>query len=169
MRVRSVNFTISQALGLLMSFSIVLFISCDSNRVFEENREIEQGIWNVLDTITFQVEIVDSINPHDIYINVRNSGTYTFSNLFMFVTTSFPNGKMSKDTVECILADQKGWLGSGLGDIWDNQILYRNRVRFPLLGRYTFTYEQAQRSGGKALIEDLPGIMDVGIRIERQN
>ena len=154
-----------------LTVGIVLFfcMGCDSNRVFEENRKIENGVWNVLDTISFQVEVTDSNNPQNIYINVRNSGMYAYSNLFMFITTTFPNGKTSKDTVECILADSKHWLGSGLGDIWDNQILYRSKVRFPLLGRYTFTYEQAQRSGKKAFIEDLPGILDVGIRIEKQN
>ena len=148
---------------------VVLCASCDSNRVFEENREISDGVWNVLDTISFQVEVADSNSPQNIYINVRNSSMYAYSNLFMFVTTTFPNGKISKDTVECILADSKHWLGTGLGDIWDNQILYRSKVRFPILGRYTFSYEQAQRSGDKSFIEDLPGIIDVGIRIEKQN
>ena len=146
-----------------------VFSACDPNRVFEENREIDGGTWNVLDTVSFQVEISDSNNPHNIYINIRNGGSYAYSNLFMFVTTTFPNGKTSKDTVECILADQHHWLGSGLGDLWHHQILYRSQVRFPLLGRYTFTYEQAQRSGQKAFIEDLPGIQDVGIRIEKHN
>ena len=155
--------------GVLAIASTFHFSSCDSSRVYEENRKINGGVWNVLDTTSFQVEILDSIDAHNIYINVRNSGDYAFSNLFMFVTTTFPNGKMSKDTVECILSDQDGWLGSGLGDIWDNQILYRRGVRFPILGQYTFTYEQAQRSGEKALIENLPGIIDVGMRIERQN
>jgi len=147
----------------------LLFTACDSNRVYEDNRGIKNGIWNVLDTISFQIDIADSISPHNIYINVRNSGAYSFSNLFMFVTTNFPNGRTSKDTVECLLADQHGWLGSGLGDMWDNQILYRSRIRFPILGRYTFSFEQAQRSGEKAFIEDLPEIMDIGIRIETQN
>lgn len=143
--------------------------ACDQNRVFEENREISGGTWNVLDTISFQAEISDTISPQNIYINIRNSGTYQYSNLFMFVTTTFPNGKTSKDTVECVLADQQHWLGSGLGGLWDHQILYRSQVRFPLLGRYAFTYEQAQRSGEEAFIRDLPGIKDVGIRIEKHN
>ena len=145
-----------------------LFTACDANRVFEENRKISNGVWNVLDTISFQVDMTDSITPHNIYINIRNSGAYAYSNLFIFITTTFPNGKTSKDTVECVLADQKHWLGSGIGDLWDHQILYRSQVRFPLLGKYIFSYEQAQRSGEKSLIENLPGILDVGIRIEKQ-
>lgn len=156
------------ALPLLAVIATIGIVSsCDPNRVFEENRKIEGGTWNVLDTISFQVEIRDSINPQNIYINIRNSGAYAYSNIFMFVTIKFPNGKMSKDTVECVLADQKNWLGRGFGGLWDHQILYRNQVRFPLLGRYTITYEQAQRSGTKALIENLPGIEDVGVRIEK--
>ncbi len=92
---------------------------------------------------------------------------YPYANLYMFVTTHFPNGEMHRDTVECVLADNSGWLGSGLGDIWDNQILYRRGIRIPIPGKYVFSYEQAQRSGEHAFIENLPFIMDVGLRIEK--
>lgn len=167
---RKMDFKINHRYLLVLLLGLSFhFTSCDTNRVYEENKGIDSGVWNVLDIKSFDVEVTDSTNAHNIFINVRNSGNYAFSNLFMFVTTTFPNGKTNKDTVECILSDQTGWLGSGLGDIWDNQILYRRGVRFPLKGNYTFTYEQAQRSGDKALIENLPGIMDVGIRIELQN
>jgi len=151
------------------SFFIVLFTSCDLSRVYEENKEIESGIWNVHDTITFEVNLLDTLSLLNFYINVRNAGMYPYANLYMFVTITFPNGKTHRDTVECILADNKGWLGSGLGDIWDNQILYRKGVRIPISGKYIFSYEQAQRSGEFAYIENLPFIMDVGLRIEKQN
>jgi len=155
----------------LLYFFVFLFLlsSCDVRRVFEENKKIESGIWNIQDTITFEVDLQDTITPLNFYINVRNAGMYPYSNLFMFVTTTFPNGKTIRDTVECILADKKGWLGSGLGDIWDNQILYRKGLRIPISGRYIFAYEQAQRSGELAYIENLPFIMDLGLRIEKQN
>ena len=150
-------------------FFFVLLISCDTSRVYEENMEIESGIWSVRDTVFFEVELIDTLALFNFYINVRNAGMYQYSNLYMFVTTSFPNGEMHRDTVECILADNKGWLGSGLGDIWDNQILYRRGIRIPIPGKYIFSYEQAQRSGDLAYIENLPFIMDVGLRIDKQN
>ena len=60
------------------------------------------------------------------------------------------------------LADDKGqWLGDGMGDIWDNRALFRERMRFPQSGLYTFEIEQAMRQN------PLPQIMDVGLRIER--
>ena len=156
-------------------FNIACFITmfglagCDMNRIYEENSRIQDGIWNVNNLVEFEVEIQDTASSANMYINVRNSGAYPYSNLFLFVTTMFPNGKKRKDTVECILANNNGWLGSGLGDIWDHQILFRKGVRFPLPGKYTFTFEQAQRFGNDAYIENLPFILDAGLRIEKSN
>jgi gliding motility-associated lipoprotein GldH len=76
--------------------------------------------------------------------------------------TRYPQGTYSKDTLECILADQTGkWLGDGSGDIWDNQILFRKNFKFKRKGKYVFSLEQAMR------LENLPQILDVGIRIEK--
>jgi gliding motility-associated lipoprotein GldH len=69
---------------------------------------------------------------------------------------------MSNDTLDCILADEKGkWLGSGIGDIYDNQIPFKRNVRFPLPGTYSFEIQQGTRK------DDIPLIMDVGLRIEK--
>ncbi|HIA11734.1 MAG TPA: gliding motility lipoprotein GldH [Flavobacteriales bacterium] len=163
-RITSMNMT--KYAYLLAFFVISLLCACDSSRIFEENKEIVNGVWNVNDTISFEVEIADSAAPVNMYLNVRNAGMYQYENLFMFITTTFPNGRTHKDTVECILADQNGWLGDGLGEIFDNQILFRRRVTFPLNGKYIFSLEQAHRFGDEPFIENLPFIIDVGMRIE---
>lgn len=143
-------------------FAIIIFASCDSKRVFEENKEIPDGIWNRSNMVSLETQITDINQAYNVYINIRNAGTYQFNNVFIFFTTHFPNGKMSKDTVECVIADQTGkWLGSGLGDIWDNQILFKKNVRFPIAGKYNFDFEQGMRD------DNLPFIMDVGMRIEK--
>jgi gliding motility-associated lipoprotein GldH len=64
--------------------------------------------------------------------------------------------------VELVLADERGqWMGDGMGDIWDNRIVFKKDFVFPQPGKYRFELEQAMR------INPLPGIMDVGMRIER--
>lgn len=143
-------------------FIFISFSSCDSKRIFEENKEIPEGIWNRKNIVSLETQINDISAPFDVYINIRNAGTYQFRNVFIFLTTHFPNGKVARDTVECVIADPTGkWLGSGLGDIWDNQILFKKNVRFPITGKYKFELEQGMRS------EDLPFIMDVGMRMEK--
>jgi len=155
--------------GFLIFLTSFLLVSCDPDRVYEENIEIPKSIWNVNNPMLFEVEIFDTISLHNFYINVRNTGMYRFSNLCLFINTTFPDGTTRRDSIECILADERGrWLGSGLGDIWDNQILFSEGVKFPERGSYKFVFEQAQRYGEKAYIENLPFIMDIGLRIERQ-
>lgn len=138
--------------------------SCDPDRVFEENRNMEDYIWKADQKAVFNVNITDSITPHNLFINVRNTDNYKYSNIYLFVTTAFPGGQVARDTLECILADDQGhWLGDGLGDIWDNRIFFKKNVRFPSKGTYTITLEHAMRT------EELKDIMDVGVRVEKQS
>lgn len=147
---------------ILFIVTVNLFSSCDKNRVFEENKQISDQIWNLDEKLSFEVNVEDTLTSHNFYMNVRNADGYPYTNIFLFITTQFPNGKMAHDTLECILADASGkWLGDGLGDIWDNQIPFKKGVRFPLKGKYIFTLQHGMRT------ENLPLILDAGIRIEK--
>ncbi len=147
---------------LFASCLLVFFSSCDSKRIYEQNNEIADNTWDAAQKIKFEVSINDTVSGNNVLINIRHAGFYPYSNLFMFINTTFPNGKTTRDTVECLLADDKGkWLGKGLGDLWDARILFKRNVRFSQSGNYTFEFEQAMR------VEQLPGVMDVGLRIEK--
>ncbi|HKL08835.1 MAG TPA: gliding motility lipoprotein GldH [Bacteroidales bacterium] len=150
--------------SLILLVGIFMFFSCDSNRVYEKNRKISDLKWKLTDTIIFEVPIEDTINPHNIYFNVRNSSKYSMQNLYVFIHTKAPNGVTLTDTFECYLADEKGkWTGSGWGDLYDNQFIYKRNIRFPVSGIYTFKYVHGMRN------ETLQYISDVGIRIEKVN
>ncbi len=147
---------------LFLIAAVMLFSSCDSKRIFEENKEINGYVWDIKDVKLFEVTVADTVTQNNFFINVRNADSYPFSNLYLFIKTTFPNGKFSHDTLECKLANDEGrWLGRGLGDIWDNQIPFKKAKRFPLKGKYTFQIEQGMRA------TKLPMIMDIGIRIEK--
>lgn len=138
--------------------------SCDSSRIFDDNVEIPDYSWNVDNIVKLEVDIADTAIPTNFYVNVRNAEDYPYGNLHLFIKTTFPNGQYSVDTLECVLADEKGqWLGSGMGDIYDNQIPFKRNVRFPVAGKYTFEIQHGMR------VSDLPLIMDVGLRIEKAN
>ncbi len=140
---------------------VLFFSSCDKARIYEQNQEIPESGWENKNVLKFDVEIKDISTPTNFYINVRNADGYPYSNLFLFVKTIFPDGKQSNDTLECLLADEKGkWIGKGMGDIYDNQIPFKRNVRFPIPGKYAFEIQQAMRT------DNIPLIMDVGLRIE---
>jgi gliding motility-associated lipoprotein GldH len=147
---------------LLVLSTIITFVSCDKSRVFEENTNIPDNVWNRNNKVRFDLSIDDLDSRYNFYINVRNAGNYPYNNLFLFMDTKYPDGFVSRDTLECILADESGaWLGDGSGDIFDNQILFKKNFKMKQKGNYVFVLEQGMR------VENLPMIMDVGIRLEK--
>ena len=151
---------------LLMFCLLVLsvcWIGCTDNlTLFEENKSIAEANWDSEEVFKFETSIPDTINGYNVYLNLRNAGNYPYSNIFLFVNTYFPSGTIDKDTVEIMLASPDGkWMGKGLGDIWDNRILFKRNVTFPEKGNYRFEISQAMR------LNPLPGITDAGMRIEK--
>ncbi len=141
---------------------MICIISCDSNRVYQKYIKIDDYIWDSKDIVEFSFDIEDTVSIHNLYINIRHSGLYPFNNLWIFITSESPEGYTSVDTIQCILADRSGkWLGDGSGDLWDNKILWKQLVRFPSQGTYFVRYKHGMR------LDPLPGILDVGFRVER--
>jgi gliding motility-associated lipoprotein GldH len=140
--------------------SSLLLVGCDQNVVFENNIMISPDGWKQDEVVQFEWDITDTISLHNFYVSIRNGEGYQYSNIFLFVSMEFPNGKMSVDTIDCPLADTDGhWLGSGLGDLYDNRIIFKERKKFPMAGHYRITIQQAMRE------ENLEEIHDVGFRL----
>ena len=71
----------------------ILAVGCDTDVVFEQNQEIEDGVWNHEDGVDFEFYIEDTVSLHNFLINLRNGSAYPYSNIYMFVEMDFPNGK----------------------------------------------------------------------------
>jgi len=147
---------------LIWLFILVLIaFACRRASVFEQSISFKAG-WGRFDTAIFRVSITDTISPHSFHINIRNDNNYRFSNLYIFLHTTFPGGTKTQDTLELILAGKNGrWLGKGAGSIKENDILLKTGLVFPETGNYTFSIEQAMRE------EELAGVNSIGIRIEK--
>lgn len=146
----------------LSLFLLAGIVSCDRKRVFESYYELDKNGWNKDSVVVFNVAITDTIKNQNLYVNIRNKGTYPYSNLWLFLTIGSPDGAMRTDTVEFTLAEPSGrWKGSGIGSLHDNQILFKSSIYFPRKGKYTFQIKQGMRDNV------LQGIRDIGIRLEK--
>jgi gliding motility-associated lipoprotein GldH len=162
--------TIYNALSRLISRLLIIFLflafimaSCDSGTLYDDNKSLPDNVWKAGKILRFEVDLKDTVNICKFYLNVRHTTSYRYANFFLFINTTFPDGKEARDTVECILADPSGkWLGRGISDVRDNQVLLRRGIRFPQQGTYIFEFEQAMRE------TELDGIMDIGMRIARE-
>lgn len=146
---------------LFLLLSSLFFTSC-RDVVYSEYKTFADYDWAAKDKAVFDLEIKDTQTLNNIYLMVRHADSYQYNNLYVFVTTKYPDGKILTDTMEVVLANEKGeWLGSGSGDIFDFKVPIKKNVRFPLAGNYQFVFEQGMR------VDPLPLIMDFGFEIEK--
>ncbi len=152
------KFVLLMALGLLG----ISFVSCNKNVVYSKYETLPEEGWRADHKLSYDIDITDANALNNVFLTVRHADSYPYSNLFVFLTTLYPDGKTTLDTLECVLANPKGeWLGDGAGDIWDLKKVLKKNVRFSQVGKYKFTFEQGMRAN------PLPLIMDFGMVIEK--
>lgn len=146
---------------LLVVGCLAMLWACQHSITFQEQKSIPSEAWHYQDFIEFSATIHDTISLHRLYLDVRNTTDYPYSNLFLFLDIKFPDGRLLRDTIECTLADRRGqWTGSGFGRYRINRFLFRDDVWFPEPGDYLFRVHQGMRE------DTLKGIADIGVRIE---
>lgn len=137
---------------------------CDSGRIFDSYREIPEAIWHKDSIIIFHVPVTDTLQEHNLYIQLRNETSYRYSNIWLFIEINQPGRETTKDTFEVVLADPKGkWLGEGFGGLKTVQTIFRRDVVFPASGEFRVAIQHGMRD------ENLHGIHDIGFRLEQTN
>ena len=143
-------------IGLALAFT-----AC-TNTSFNKRTVIPDAEWAQDNRIAFDVDIDDTINGYKFGIGLRHLENYRYSNLFVFLHTTMPNGNHTHDTIECTLATPEGkWIGKSSGSMRDLIIPLNNGLQFPLTGSYHFEIEQAMRE------PKLKGISDIGLYIKK--
>ncbi|MDC7995051.1 gliding motility lipoprotein GldH [Altibacter sp. HG106] len=153
---------------LLIGVFAGLLTSCDSNVVQSDTQSIASAVWEQQDTISFAIQPKDSLQPYDMFLQVRNTNDYPFNNLFLIVSMEFPHGKVVTDTLEYKMANPDGsWLGTGFGSVKENKLWYKEGITFFEDGDYTLRITHAVRNNGEVDgVTALSGISDVGYSIE---
>lgn len=149
----------------LRLFVVVLAFLCScSGSDYSQSYQIRNESWSADDILQFNIDIEDIYQNYNLYINIRNTDEYSYSNIFLFVNVMYPDNTLYIDTVEGVLADAGGrWLGSGSSRYKNNKFLYKSNIVFPQKGVYVFTIEQAMR------VRSLDGIAVVGLELENLN
>lgn len=144
--------------------TLLLLAACDANQVFEKNTDLANYTWTVQEKPTFEFVIQDTTQRYNISFNVRNASMYGYYNLYVKHRLFGPDGKeVSALLHQMLLMDpQTGEpRGSGTGDIYDHQFLALPNQHFRQPGTYKIVLEQYMRQ------DQLPGIMAVGVRVDK--
>lgn len=153
---------IIRSVFFLLFGSLIALSSCNRDVVFSESAVMKKNSWNLMNILSFSVPVTDTVNSNNIIFTIRTGTSYPFRNIYLFVSTTSPDGKIISDTLQYNLADEKGkWLGKGFGDIRELSLPYKSNVYFPVKGSYLFNIQHGMRA------EDLKGVYDFGLRIVR--
>jgi gliding motility-associated lipoprotein GldH len=110
------------------------------------------------------VVIEDETVAYNIYVNLRHTGDYKYSNIFLRIHTKGQTGKVTTERKEYALAYPDGqWLGKGSGNLYSYQLPFKEQYKFASKGKYLFEIEQNMRDN------PLKEITDIGLRIEKSN
>ena len=141
---------------------IVLGLGCGTDAFYAETQPLDPDLgWESEEEATFEWQVTDTLARYDFFIDLRHDQRYPFSNIYLFVDFTFPNGRTLRDTLACDLADERGrWLGTGFGNLVDHRIGFRSQTGFPLTGDYAIGIRHGMRE------TPLPGVSDIGFRLE---
>lgn len=147
-------------LSLLIVLSIAL-AACTDNALIDQNIPIKNKTWLYEQKPQFPVHITNNNIPYHLYLNLRNSIDYPFSNIFILIHQQNPDKTRITYRVEVKLANPEGlWKGKSAGSLFSQQVRFLKDYHFPDTGEYIFQLEQNMRVNG------LIGINDIGLRIE---
>lgn len=157
---KALNFFYGIAAGAILMFAT----GCtDPNGIFDQNTPIPNRNWAYVNPIKYNVKVDDAHVPYNLYLNLRVSGDYKYSNLFVLVHISGPQLKPEVRRYEIKLANAEGeWLGSGSGNLYSYQVYIKTDYHFPATGVYHFAIEQNMRDN------PLHEVSDVGLRVEKK-
>ncbi|MGZ3749744.1 MAG: gliding motility lipoprotein GldH [Mucilaginibacter sp.] len=148
---------------IVLPVLVMLFLnSCtDSNAIIDQNAPIDNHNWSYANRVKNAVKIEDPSILYNVYINLRVTGEYKYSNIFVLVKRNGPKLK-GVTRFEIPLANKEGeWYGQGSGNLYSYQVPLFTNFKFPQKGTYEFEIEQNMRDN------PLHEVNDVGLRVEK--
>lgn len=145
----------------IIVYLFLLLSSCQTGPFFEKNSIIPNQEWKEVFQPQFQVEILDTTARYDVFLNIRHSPYYGYSNLFLSIAeTAVDSVEYINPLIEVQMADGEGkWMGKSAGHLYElTEIVEENR-QFPDTGLYIFQIRHQMQEAS------LVGINDIGLKV----
>ena len=139
----------------------LMLVSCKDNALVDTSQEISNRNWSYIRKVAIPVKITDPFKAYNVYMNLRHTADYKYSNIFVLIHQLGPDKRRITERKEFKLAYPDGeWLGNGSGNLYSYQLVFKEKYKFPQAGTYTFIFEQNMRDN------PLREVSDVGLRVE---
>jgi gliding motility-associated lipoprotein GldH len=153
-----------QLASVLLALCTGLFFACTPIDLYEKTASIPGHKWQSSFKPSFTFHITDTAAAYQLFLTLRHTDRYNYKNIYVNIRAQLP-GMDSFLTVRKDLplaTDDKGWLGSGMDDIYEHRIPLTAATVFRKPGDYTYVVEQIMRE------DPLEHVLNVGIRLEKK-
>lgn len=145
------------------AFIALALTSCQNNTIYDQNIAIQGRSWTYEQKPKFDVHIKDSTQKYNLYINLRHTSDYDYSNIYVLLHEKGSKIIDSTYRKEMKLAELDGrWLGKYAASLYEVSYPLKENYTFPDTGIYTFIVEQNMRDN------PLKDISDIGIKVVKQ-
>ena len=154
---------ISQSIAIcfLQITFCLLLISCTTSDLYEKHVSLANHEWKNDYKPVFDFTIKDTTSLYKVFFVLRHTEKYRYNNIWINLYSQPPGDTLHKAQYELQLAtNDKGWLATGLGDIYEHRKELTRPVRLKA-GTYKLILENIMRE------DPLQHVLNVGIRIEK--
>lgn len=136
-------------------------VTCTTADLYEKTVPLPDHEWKGTYKPEFEFTIKDTASLYQVFFVMRHTEKYNYNNIWINLYSQQPGDTLRKAPFELQLAtNEKGWLASGMDDIYEHRIQLIQPVRFKA-GTYKLILENIMRE------DPLQHVLNVGIRIEK--
>jgi gliding motility-associated lipoprotein GldH len=146
----------------LITFTVCL-VSCTTVDLYEKTVSMPGHKWYSSNRPSFEFEITDTTSYYTVFLVLRHTEKYKFTNIYVNLYVKGPGQdstiKIQRDLT--LATAEKGWLATGIDDIYEHRIPLTTDKQTFKAGLYSFTLEQIMRE------DPLEHVLDAGLRVEK--
>jgi gliding motility-associated lipoprotein GldH len=146
---------------ILLSIFFVLS-GCETKQLFEQSTIYPNHNWPSKQATKYQFNVTDTAATYKIFFVIRHHNAYHYKNIWLDFIIKSPTNAITKQVLNLNLADDaKGWLGTGMDDIYDQRIpMTASPIRLNK-GINEISVQHTMRE------DPLDNILSTGIRVEK--
>ncbi len=135
---------------------------CETKQLFEKSTIYPNHNWPSKQATKYQFNVTDTAAAYKIFFVIRHHNAYHYKNIWLDLIIKSPTNAITKQVLNLNLADDaKGWLGTGMDDIYDQRIpMTASPIRFNK-GINEIIVQHTMRE------DPLENILSTGIRVEK--
>ena len=160
--IQSSMFTIQFKGSLIVFLASAFLTSCTTVDLYERTVSLPGHEWKSTNKPEFSFTITDTTVLYQVFFVIRHTEKYNYNNIWVNYYYQPPNDTLHKEAREFQLAtNEKGWLATGMDDIYEHRIKLSPDAGKLKAGSYKFILENIMRE------DPLKEVLNVGVRIEK--